>query len=146
MNDKHSLLQLKLRQSLDGSMSKQRILPLQVFLALDSLLSRRAFHTGSLPTVPLLPVSSFLERSKIRLSLVTHYLKESLFVGRKGRKKSRTDVCLVRNSCQDRRACVGERERQGKPHNQDLSCGLWPALLLQKQILHTEIPCTLLKA
>jgi hypothetical protein len=104
-------------------------------------LSEQALHTGSLPTYTTLkPVSSLLQRSKIRLSLVTHYLKESLFVGRKGRKKSRADVCLVGNGCQDRTAC--ERERQEKPHNQDLYCGLWPAHRLQKQILRTESPCT----
>lgn len=106
------------------------------------LFSQRALHTGSMPTCTTLKlVSSFLQRSKIRLSLVTHYLKESLFVGRKGRKKSRADVCLVGNSCQDRTAC--ERERQEKPHNQDLYCGLWPAHWLQKQILRNGIPCTL---
>lgn len=123
-------------------MLKRGILPIQAFPAVGPSLSLGFAHR-QLAHCTTLTVSSSLERSKIRLSLVTRCLKESLFVGRKGRKKSRTDVCRVGNSCQDRTACVRERERQEKPHNQDLCCGLWPAPLLQKPILHTEIPCTL---
>lgn len=77
--------------------------------------------TGSLPTCTTLEhVSTFLKQSKISLSSVTRYLKESLFVGRKGRKNSRTDDCLVGNSSQDRKTSVGEGERRRKPHNQEL--------------------------
>lgn len=84
-------------------------------------------HTGCLPTSTTLEhISTFLKRSKISLSSVIHSLKESLFVGRKGRKKSGTDDCLVGNSCQDRKTSVSEGKRRRKPHNRGLFCGLWP--------------------
>lgn len=82
---------------------------------------------GSLPTCTTLEhISTFLKWSKISLSSVISYFKESLFVGRKGRKKSGTDDCLVGSSCQDRKTSGSEGKRRRKPHNQDLYCGVWP--------------------
>lgn len=83
--------------------------------------------TDSLPACTALEYgSTSLRRSKSSLSLVTHCLKEPLFVGRRGRKKSGAADCFVGNSCQDRKTSVSERKRRRKPHNQDLYCGLWP--------------------
>lgn len=71
-------------------------------------------HIGCLPTCSTLEhVSAFLKQSKIGLSSVIRSLKEPLFVGRKGRKKSGTDDCLVGNSCQDRKTSVGEGKGGG---------------------------------
>lgn len=95
-------------------------------------------HTGRLPTCTTPEhISTFLKRSKISLSSVISSLKESLFVGRKGRKKSGADDCLLGNSCQDRKTSVSEGERR-KPHSQGLFCGLWPG----HSILWTDLNYT----
>lgn len=92
VNDKHSLLQLKLRQSLDGSMSKQRILPLQVFLALDSLLSA-SFPHRQLAHCTTLTRFQFL-RAIQDPSVFGHPLFERVLVCGKKRKEEIKDWCL----------------------------------------------------
>lgn len=64
-------------------------------------------YMGGLPTCTTLEhISTFFKQLKINLSLVTGYLKESLFVGRNRKKKSGTNDCFVGNSCQDRKTSV----------------------------------------
>ena len=64
-------------------------------------------HMGCFPTCTTLEqLSTFFKQLKISVSLVTGYLKESLFVGRNRRKKSGTDDCFVGKSCQDRKTSV----------------------------------------
>ena len=60
-------------------------------------------YMGVLPTCTTLEhISTFFKQLKINLSLVTGYLKESLFVGRNRKKKSGTDDCFVGKIWQDR--------------------------------------------
>lgn len=96
-------------------------------------------HTGCLPTcITLEHISTFLKQPKISLSSVIHSLKESLFVGRKGRKKSGTDDCLVGNSCQDRKTSV--RGEGGGNHTTKTSFVVFG----QDRVFHEQI-LTILK-
>lgn len=113
----------------------KRTLAVQVLLV-NEYFHFNDMHTGCLSTSTTLEhISTSLKRSKISLSSGICYLKEPLFVGRKGRKKSETDDCLVGNSCQDRKTSVSKGKTRRKPHNQDLFCGLWPGQIFHEQIL-----------